>query len=254
METQYLSLKSLTLAPINLNFKSVRKAAVLSALFSISLLYQNFSFKEGFKVSQIPLNEQARASHARELLGNQYSGSAAQMVENSSGLNMAILNEVYENLPKAYKSAAIDLSSTILKEAEKHKIDPVFALAIIKTESGFNPLALGSHGEIGLMQLKPSTAEWIANKYGIPWKGKKSLENPRVNVRIGLAYFDYLRSRFEGHANKYVSAYNMGAAKVSKMYENEQKPREYSLRVMKNYRDTYRRLAAATAFNLVAGN
>lgn len=230
------------------------KIGAVTALFLTSLFYQNFTFNDGWKMNLIPVNEQVRATHARELLGKAYAGSAAQQVENANSLGMAIFNDVYKNLPKKYKNAAVELSSAILNESEAHEIDPVFVMAIIKTESSFNPLARGSAGEIGLMQLKPDTAQWIAHKFGIPWKGQKTLENPKMNVRIGIAYLDYLRDRFDGHANKYLSAYNMGAGKVCRMYANEQKPKEYSLRVMKNYHETYKRLAAATTLSLIAGN
>lgn len=233
---------------------TLKKGKAIFALLAVSLFYQNFTFNDGFKMTFIPVDEGIRAKHARELLGSQYSGSAAQLVENSNSLGMAIFNEVFKNLPKAYKKEAINLSLAVLHESEKYEFDPVFVLAIVKTESSFNPKARGRHGEIGLMQIKPKTAEWIANKYGIPWRGAKSLENPKVNIRIGIAYMNYLRGRFDGHANKYLSAYNMGAARVSSMYASEKKPKEYSQRVMKNYRDTYRRLAAATTVSLIAGN
>lgn len=231
-----------------------KKLSVVAGLVVVSLAYQNFTFSDGFKMNLIPVNERARAHHARELLGKSYSGSPAQMVENANSLGMAIFNDVYRSLPKKFKSHAVELASAILNESENHEIDPVFVMAVIKTESSFNPLARGSAGEIGLMQLKPDTAKWIAQKFKIPWKGPKTLENPRMNVRIGIAYLDYLRDRFDGHALKYVSAYNMGVGKVCRMYAEEKKPQDYSLRVMKNYRDAYRRLAAATTLSLIAGN
>lgn len=232
----------------------MNKYSTIALLVLTALIYQNFDFADGWKVNLIPINEKARATHAKELMGKRYDGSAAQVVEKANSLGMAIFNEVYKSLPKKHKAAAVDLSSTILQEAEKYEVDPVFVLAVIKTESSFNPLAKGGAGEIGLMQLKPDTAEWIAKKYGIKWKGPKTLENPSSNVRIGMAYFDYLRDRFDGHANKYVSAYNMGAGRVLRLYASETTPKEYSSRVMKNYSTFYQRLAAATTLSLIAGN
>jgi soluble lytic murein transglycosylase len=167
---------------------------------------------------------------------------------------MAIFNDVYRNLPRKYKGSAVTLSSTILKESEKYEIDPVFIVAVIKTESAFNPIARGTHGEIGLMQIKPDTAEWIAAKANIPWHGPKTLENPAVNVRIGMAYFNYLRESFDGHANKYVAAYNMGALNVRRKYSSGEAPKEYASRVMRNYNEAYKRLSAATTLSLLAGN
>lgn len=237
-----------------LNQSICKRMSVMALMVLTILLYQNFDFAVGWQVSLVPLNEKVRAAHAKELLGEEYPGSPAESVENVSTLGMAIFNDVYRNLPKKYKTAAIDLSTTIVKESEKYEIDPVFVVAVIKTESRFNPLAVGRHGEIGLMQIKPDTAKWIAEKAGIPWQGAKTLENPSMNVRIGLAYFNYLRDSFDGHANKYVSAYNMGALNVRRIYSSGETPREYTSRVMRNYNETYRKLSAATTLNLLAGN
>lgn len=223
-------------------------------LMITALIYQNFAYSEGWKINNVIINERARAAHARELLGKKYEGSTAQLLEKSNTLSMGIFNEVYGRLPTNFKSQAVDLSSTLLQEAEKYKVDPVFVLAVIITESSFNPMARGSFGEIGLMQIKPDTAQWIAKKYGLPWEGSKTLENPASNVRLGMAYFDYLRGKFEGHANKYVSAYNMGAGNVYRLYAKERTPRDYSLRVMKNYNATYRHLATTTILSLLAEN
>ncbi len=232
-----------------------KRMSLMSILVLTAMMYQNFDFADGWKLNLVPLNEKARAAHAKELLGKAYTGSAAQAVEHvSSSLGMAIFNDVYRNLPKKYKNSAVALSTTILKEAERYEIDPVFVVAVIKTESSFNPIAVGRHGEIGLMQIKPDTAKWIAEKSNIPWKGPKTLENPSMNVRIGMAYFNYLRDSFDGQANKYVAAYNMGALNVRRKFSAGESPKEYATRVMKHYNDTYRKLSAATTLNLLAGN
>ncbi len=231
---------------------SMKKTAALASLVILACIYQNFDFVDAWKLNLIPINEKSRTNHARELLGKSYHGSNAQLVENANALGMSIFNDVYRNLPKKYKGYSIDLTTKLLELSEKYEIDPVFVLAIIKTESSFNPKAKGSAGEIGLMQLKPDTAEWVAKKNGLKWKGPKSLENPVTNITLGMAYFNMLRDKFDGHANKYISSYNMGAAKVCRLYASETTPKEYSLRVMKHYNNTYKRLAAETTLSLIA--
>lgn len=233
-----------------------RTSRILTIFFLMitALIYQNFAYSEGWRINNVVINEKTRTAHARELLGNRYEGSTAQILEKSNSLSMGVFNEIYRRLPTAYKAQAVDLSSTLLQEAEKYEVDPVFVLAVIITESSFNPKARGQFGEIGLMQIKPDTAQWIAKKYRLAWEGPKTLENPANNVKIGMAYFNYLRSKFDGHANKYVSAYNMGARRVHLMYADDRTPREYSLRVMKNYNLTYRHLATTTILSLLADN
>ncbi len=253
METQTLSYSSAQ-SPTLFTNSFCKRMSTMSVLVLTILLYQNFDFAEGWKVNLLPLNEKARANHAKELLGDKYFGSAAESVEGVSTLGMAIYNDVYTNLPQAHKSAATALARTIIKESEKYEIDPVFVVAVIKTESRFNPLVVGRHGEIGLMQVKPDTAKWIAEKMRIPWSGPDMLRNPSMNVRIGMAYMQYLRESFDGHANKYVSAYNMGALNVRRKYSAGETPKVYATKVLKNYTETYRQLSAATTLSLLAGN
>lgn len=231
---------------------SMKKVGALASLIILACIYQNFDFVDTWKLNLIPINEKARAHHAKELMGKSYKGSNAQLVENASALGISIFNDVYRNLPKKYRNSAIDLTTSILQLSEKYEVDPVFIIAVIKTESSFNPKARGSAGEIGLMQLKPDTAEWVAKKNKIKWLGAKSLENPVTNITLGMAYFDMLREKFDGHANKYISSYNMGASKVCRMYASDSMPKEYALRVMKHYNSTYRRLAAETTLSLIA--
>lgn len=209
--------------------------ALVGSLFALGM-YQNFdTIHRPLK----KVNQESRTAHARELLGYRYKGSQAQRAEKMSGLNNSIFSALQEGLPSAYKSSARKVAQTIIDEAEFYEVDPVLVLALIKTESLYNPLARGQFGEIGLMQVKPDTAEWIAEKEGLAWKGAKTLEDPVTNIKLGMAYMNYLRTTFEGSANKYLSAYNMGAKNVRKKYAEEQKPKQYSLRVMKNYRELY---------------
>ena len=232
---------------------TMKKICAIASLVILALVYQNFDFVDAWKINLIPINEKARSVHAKELMGKSYVGSNAQLVEAASSLGISIFNDVYRNLPKKYRGEAIDLTATILQLSEKYEVDPVFVIAVIKTESSFNPKARGLAGEIGLMQLKPDTAEWIAKKSGIKWRGPKSLENPMVNVTLGMAYFDLLRDKFDGHANKYISSYNMGPLRVTRLYASTSvAPKDYSLKVMKHYNNTYKRLAAETTLSLIA--
>lgn len=185
------------------------------------------------------INEASRVAHAKELLGRDYGGSSAQILEGQKSLHKTLQAKVRNSLPPKWKAQAQSITETVITESAKYHLDPVFVLAVIKTESKFNPLAKGRFGEIGLMQIKPSTAEWIAHKNKITWKGKKTLENPSANIRIALAYMDYLRTKFHRKALKYVSAYNMGPSNVQRLLSKNLKPAEYNARVMKNYHDIY---------------
>jgi len=212
-------------------------ATLTSALFNGSTLLRWNTPNTGS--SLILVNEASRVSHAKELLGGEYKGSDAQSLEGKSALNEILQKKVQTSLAPRWKTHARAITETVISESSKYNMDPVFVLAVIKTESKFNPLAKGSFGEIGLMQIKPNTAEWIAKKFKIAWNGKKTLENPSANIKIGLAYMNYLRTKFNRKALKYVSAYNMGPTNVRRLIAMNIKPAEYNARVMKNYSQIY---------------
>ena len=67
------------------------------------------------------------------------------------------------------------LAQLIKKECKKYNINPYLILAIIKVESGFNPTAVSSRGAVGLMQIMPDTAIYLANKKGINIENEMSL-------------------------------------------------------------------------------
>lgn len=221
------------------------------------VLFNNFAFISwsGRSMSIIEqVHEASRISHAKELLGSGYKGSDAQRMEGEDSLNQMILEKVQMGLASRWKNQAHSIASTIITESAKYKIDPIFVLALIKTESKFDPIVVGSFGEIGLMQVKPDTAEWIAKKNNIPWAGKKTLQNPTANIRIGMAYMNYLRSKFEKTPMKYVSAYNMGPLNVKRLIAKNIKPAEYSGRVMRNYEAFYSGIAHKNSVTAVAAN
>ena len=187
----------------------------------------------------------ARYSHARELLGAHFSDSSVRIVErldDSQELKGFIASRLHEGLPKKWKSKAQTLAQTLCNDSKRYALDPLFVLAMIENESRFNPIIVGSIGEIGLMQIRPTTATWIAKKFKIPHAGEHALYNPAHNIRLGTAFLSHLRTQFDSHSRLYLSAYNMGASSVRRLVESETWPRLYVNRVMKFYVGYYKDL------------
>jgi soluble lytic murein transglycosylase len=149
-----------------------------------------------------------------------------------------ILNLVKASLPAQYQDKAFEITRAVITEANHHHMDPLFLLAVIQTESQFNLKARGSHGEIGLMQILPETAKWIAPQAGVDSE-KINLENPSLNIRIGATYFAQLRKSFNNKGSRYVSAYNMGSTNVRRLVKNNIEPYIYSGKVLGNYKGLY---------------
>ncbi|HEY0330267.1 MAG TPA: transglycosylase SLT domain-containing protein [Rhodopseudomonas sp.] len=71
----------------------------------------------------------------------------------------------------------------IEKEAARHALSPDIAEAVMAAESGFNAGAVGSSGEIGLMQILPSTARMLGFAGSLA-----DLAEPETNIRYGVTY------------------------------------------------------------------
>lgn len=215
------------------------------SVLSVSLLmliFSGFSFDPvSHLMGFLRVNEDTRVAHAKELLGVKYIGSLAQKAEGQTNLTKFVFEKIKNQLPAHFKSQAKEISKTLLLESAKYDFDPIFVMAVIQTESGFDPLIVGPFAEIGLMQLKPDTAEWIAKKSNLPWDGNETLRDPSANIRLGLAYMNYLRGTFDKKAVRYVSAYNMGPGNVRKLVKKNVKPAVYKSKVMKNYGYFYSR-------------
>ena len=176
-----------------------------------------------------------RVDHARELLGKRYKRSIVSTFEKHEGFEKNILETIQKRLPKKFKSQAKLISDAIFKEAKVHSMDPYFVMAVISGESSFNPLAVGPVGEIGMMQIRPSTGKWMAEKIKFKWKGDKTLRDPVANIKLGTAYLAWLRVKFDNHGQLYLAAYNMGAKSVKNALGKHVWPKDYPLHVMKRY-------------------
>lgn len=181
------------------------------------------------------ISKTSRVAHAKSLLGQKYKKSIVRKGESVSDITDFVEAMTTEWLPEKYTKRARGLANAIVRESDKRGFDPIFILALIQNESRFNPEMRGMHTEIGLMQIKPSTAAWIAKKMNVRYKGDQSLFDPVQNVRIGIAFMALLRDQFDSHSSLYISAYNMGARRVREIVADDRMPKEYVQAVMKRY-------------------
>jgi len=185
-----------------------------------------------------------RITHAKELLGKNYKSSVVRKTEKTQNINVFITKSVRNLLPKAHQYQASTIARSIIAESERYGFDPIFLMAVIQNESSFNPRMKGSVGEIGLMQIKPDTAKWIAELYKIKYKNEKSLYQPETNIKIGAAFLNKLRNQFDANSTYYLTAYNAGAGNVRKMISENVTPKTYATAVMKRYSAIYSALGS----------
>lgn len=71
----------------------------------------------------------------------------------------------------------------IVQEATANNVPPALVDAVVRIESRYDPMAVGSVGEVGLMQVRPKTAALLG------FQGASAdLAEPRTNLRYGVSY------------------------------------------------------------------
>jgi len=217
---------------------TIRKTLALTSLTFLFLFNQ--SCQSFIKKEILPaFNDSERVEHAHELLKDSYEKSIAKQFEGDREF------ETYLERYIASENSELDaaaLSKTVMELGRSHKYDPVFLLAVMKTESRFNPNAIGTHGEIGLMQIKPVTAEWITGKKKVSWKGSEALKNPTYNAEVGALYFDYLKKALNAESAHYINAYNLGIGNLQRLPAASKLAHPYYEKVFVNYLSIYQEL------------
>jgi len=89
--------------------------------------------------------------------------------------------------------------------APEYGLDPELVLAVVETESNYDPRALSPKNAQGLMQLIPETAK----RFGV-----LNVWDPKQNLRGGMAYLRWLLEQFNGDVKLALAGYNAGEASV----------------------------------------
>ncbi len=221
-----------------------QQKSLIAVLLAVTFTFQSLSHGELVATPVPAVNEEVRLAHAKELLGKSFDRRHSRYIAGIQDISQLIWLKLKNSLPKEFKKSSKSIAKVLIEESMKRNLDPVFVMAVIETESSFNPKARGSFGEIGLMQIKPDTAAWIAGKFNLRFAGPTDLESPTRNIRLGVAYMAFLRDSFNGSAFKYLAAYNMGPGRLRRMVAAKIRPKEYAVRVMGNYQDLYSEISS----------
>ncbi|WP_019218897.1 lytic transglycosylase domain-containing protein [Bartonella florencae] len=119
--------------------------------------------------------------------------NVAGSTENSGNISDKISVRPYENL--------------IQKFANKYNVPVNLAHAVVKIESNYKARTKGAAGEIGLMQIKPSTAR------GLGFNGSvQDLYDPATNLEYGMRYLARAYKLSGGKTCGTILKYNAGHA------------------------------------------
>lgn len=129
----------------------------------------------------------------------QNSGMSFQEILNSS------LSGQVNSSAVSYNSCENAYDEFFQKAADTYHISVDLLRAVAKQESGFHSNIVSSAGAIGIMQLMPSTAEYL---------GVTNPYDPEQNIMGGAKLLSELYERYNGNLDFTLAAYNAGAGSV----------------------------------------
>lgn len=110
----------------------------------------------------------------------------------------------------------------IFQYCSLYHFDPLLLQAMIQVESNFHETAVGTHGEVGLLQLTPKVV-------GV---SKERLKDPATNLINGLILIKKIRAECKfKEDNEWLVCFNQGSPKGNKI--KYPKKNAYYKRVMK---------------------
>lgn len=98
--------------------------------------------------------------------------------------------------------------------SEKRQLNPLLVTALMRQESRFEPKIKSTAKATGLMQVLPSTAQWIAQKENLD--KTPDLEDPDGNILLGTWYLDHTHKEYNNNSLLAIASYNAGPGNVAK--------------------------------------
>jgi soluble lytic murein transglycosylase len=107
----------------------------------------------------------------------------------------------------------LEYTSLIREQAHEKHLDPALIAAVIYAETKFDARTSPT-GALGLMQIEPATAEFLAHRSGGTAFRIADLAEPAVNISYGAYYLRYLLNQYGGDETLALAAYNGGQTNV----------------------------------------
>lgn len=97
------------------------------------------------------------------------------------------------------------------------RVDPALAFGHVVQESSFRHNAVSPVGAVGLMQVRPGTAQDIARARNVPFS-RGALTDPRTNLEFGQGYIEMMRrsASTAGQLPRVIASYNAGPLPVGR--------------------------------------
>jgi soluble lytic murein transglycosylase len=104
----------------------------------------------------------------------------------------------------------------------QQQLDEAWVYGLIRQESRFIADVKSSAGAMGLMQLMPATARWVAQKVGLKdYRGGAQTANVETNLNLGTWYLKHVLDTLDSHPVLASAAYNAGPGRARAWRANE---------------------------------
>jgi soluble lytic murein transglycosylase len=105
--------------------------------------------------------------------------------------------------------------------AREYQVDEAWVYGVIRQESRFIVDARSGAGAMGLMQLMPSTARWIAGKLGLSRFKTSDAHDPETNIKFGAYYLRTLLDSLDNQPVLATAGYNAGPRRAQRWRDDQ---------------------------------
>jgi soluble lytic murein transglycosylase len=131
------------------------------------------------------------------------------------GLGVLLLRPLFKSAVHDLTALPLRHQAAIRAQAHDKGLDPSLIAGVIYAESKFSD-STSAAGALGLMQLMPETAHFIAQRSGGTAFTTADLSTPAVNIAYGSWYLRWLLDRYDEDEVLALAAYNAGMGNVDR--------------------------------------
>ncbi len=219
----------------------MRKSSYISKTVSDSVL--------GLALLAVPMTYLASATNSQSLIADDSQESVSPLAHHAVGHFLE--TEIQERIERVSGktldmptrvSRSREIALAITEASETYNVDPFLLLGMIEVESRYNVHAVGTQGELGLMQIKPATAQWIAPVTDALFAC--DLHAIRCNIMSGARYMSHIQTRTQKRRAALLETAGLGGALSTDASIREHVLRSYNLGPAKANRLSLNRVPA----------